>query len=294
MRISPINNYNYTNNQNKTRSNVSFQKVPSALITVAIGQGIRAIKSKDKVKYLATLKECINSSDLENFRYGIQALSKTPDAYYDEHHQGWPLWTSAWMGKDIDYVDALRRRGLESVNRIPDSNYYNVETKKDFIRSIFENGEEISKPLVEQFSRLNDSLYHNFKEEAVDTAFFSTRYNQLRVKDVWKHWGFEDHHTTLPKEYSWRCKPFSFDEIYKGENSDYNKAKICALTYAFDNLKLLSTLDKSVYASYLARKRNIIEKCKQFLESYFNKVINCGYAPPPNTYNEFINILRKV
>ena len=56
MRISPINNYNYTNNQNKTRSNVSFQKVPSALITVAIGQGIRAIKSKDKVKYLGTFQ----------------------------------------------------------------------------------------------------------------------------------------------------------------------------------------------------------------------------------------------
>lgn len=182
------------------------------------------------------------------------------------------------------------------LNRIPDNNYYNVQTKKDFITSWFDNGHSITRLFVEKFSALPESLYKSFKEEIVDTAFFSTKYNQKRVQNYWYTWGFRYDQSSLPSEYEWACKPFSLDHIKLNNcyNNEGHKKEICSLATAFDNLKLTSTLDKSIHSSFINQRRGIIEQSKQLLENYFNRVKANNVSLPPNTYSEYINELKTI
>ncbi len=298
MRIQPVYSNVYCNNnpyaKMATNGNISYKGIPTTLILLAAKEGISAVKSRQKVRYLVELEECLKSSNSEKLIAGARAITKTPDSYYDATHQGWTLWVAG--KKDPDYVDSLRQRYLIQMDKISDNNHYNVQVKKDLINSLFENGHEINNDFIKQFKKLKDSVYKSFKEEIADTAFFSTRYNQKRIGNFWNErcWGFDGSLTTLPDEYRWCGKPFSL-HAYRGEPEGPNtKNEICSLTIAFDNLKLASTLDKSIYGSYLNSRRERINQHKQILENYFNKVRACHSDPPPNTYNEYVTLLQTI
>lgn len=299
MRIQPVYSNVYCNNNPRARkatnSNINYKGIPTTLILLAAKEGVSAIKSRHKVRYLVELEECLNSNDAEKFIAGAKAMSKTPDSYYDLDHQGWAFWTSTFMGKDPDYVNNLRRRYLLNIDKISDNNHFNLQVKKDFITSLFENGHEISHDLIKQFQKLKDSLYKSFKEETVDTAFFSARYNQKRIDKFWldNAWGgrFEYAYTALPNDYTWQCEPFNLD---RSVHASVHKREICSLTVAFDNLKLASTLDKNIYRSYLNSRRGRISQHQQILENYFNKVRASGSEPPPETYKEYVMFLKTI
>ena len=301
MRIQPVYSNVYCNNNSRVRkttnnnadSNISYKGIPTTLILLAAKEGVSAIKSRHKVRYLVELEKCLNSNDAEKFIAGAKAMSKTPDSYY--HGQGWASLTSNFMDKDLEHVDNLRQRYLLQIDKISDNNHFNLQVKKDFINSLFENGHEINKDFIKQFRKLKDSLYKSFKEEIVDIALFSARYNQKRIEEFWdESWGFNDWHTALPSDYTWSCQPFSLDLLKGKAHYTDHKREICSLTVAFDNLKLASTLDKNIYSSYLNSRRGRISQHQQILENYFNKVRAYGYEPPPETYKEYVTFLKTI
>lgn len=115
------------------------------------------------------------------------------------------------------------------------------------------------------------------------------------IKYLWYEWGFLDGYNAAPTEYEWRCQPFSFDNIKRGTVSyDDKKNEVCSLAVAYDNLKLASTLDKSIYSSYINSRRGRINQHKQLLENYFNRIRAYGYEPPPNTYKEYVTLLKTI
>ena len=296
MRIQPVYSNVYCNSnphaRKATNSNINYKGIPTTLILLAAKEGVSAVKSRQKVRYLVELEECLKSSDSEKLIAGARAITKTPDSYYDYKHQGWAFWTSTFMGKDPQYINHLRQDYLLQIDKIADNNHFNIQVKKDFINSLFENFHEINRDFIKQFQKLRDSLYKSFKEEIVDTAFFSARYNQKRIEEFWdESWGFNDWRTALPKDYTWRCEPFNLD---RSAHYTDHKREICSLTVAFDNLKLASTLDKNIYRSYLNSRRGRISQHQQILENYFNKVRASGSEPPPETYKEYVTFLKTI
>lgn len=256
MKVSSISNSNYPNYtiRDKNPANTNFRGFISALVVIAGKQGYNAIKSTDKVKYLSELQKCVSSCNTNEFIAGVKAVSKTPDSYYNDAHQGWASWTSLVMCKDIlRYIDELRFLSLKDLDRIPDNNYVNVQTKKDLIKSLFENGHEISKTLVEQFSQLKDSLYSTFKLEVMDTCFFSSRYNSSRKRKL---------------DISSRSDFFYEYDLAEPPAPFGNDNRAVA---AYGNLSLLSTLDRSIYGNYFRNKRAIIDHQKLVVKSLIDR-----------------------
>ena len=294
MRILPANYYlsgQLRTNNKQNNYNVSSKGVTSFLIGLAIKEGSGAIKSRKKIAYLKALQEYVNSSDSNKFTMGLRAVTKTPDAFYT-NDGGWAF----WLGTDLDSISDLRDRCLYDLDRIPNNSYYNVQTKKDFLMSWFDNGHGIRKQLCEKFSALPDSLYKSFKEEIVDIALFSTKYNQKRFHIYWmRNWDiYQNHLSSLPSEPSWSGEPFNFYDKKLNRPDWSSKVEIANLTTAFDNLKLTSLLDKTTHSEYINKRRGMIEKNKQLLEKYFNDVKSFGYQCPPETYSEYINELKTI
>ena len=45
---------------------------------------------------------------------------------------------------------------------------------------------------------------------------------------------------------------------------------------------------------YVSGQLRMIEKNKQLLEGYFNNVKSFGYQCPPETYGEYVNVLKNI
>lgn len=291
MKVSAINNYQnkYCSTKKQKSNNINFCGISTTLVLLAAKEGLSAIKSRKKVDYLYALKEHVHSNNTEKFLIGVRAMTKTPDTFYNYGNQGWAYWVSGFMDKDLTHLDELRKTCVARLNEIPDNNFLNIQAKKDLLTSCFDNGHEITIDFVNIFSSLRDSIYKSFKEEKLDTCLFSAKYNQVRHKSFWCNDNFCSSDTALPTEYEWSCNPFNLQQILDPCLSEDKKDKkeITRLTIAFDNLKLLATLNKYEHLNYLNDKQGVIQRYKQLLENYFARVINSGKRLPPNTYNEY-------
>jgi|GEM_PF-5269747 len=171
----------------------------------------------------------INLNELPNT---LTALSKTPDkatrgTYYsiiDINRTGMSIYE-------------LKHKALEKsvLSKLPDSNYVVIESKKDFIRSLFNSGHEISGEFIKEFEKLDDNIYKNFKQEIIDKCLFSKEYRQKRNE----------------RDLDYKLR-FSLG----GRRCD--KAETARRTVA-----LIDTLDKNIHSEYLERIKPIVVNYKK-------------------------------
>ena len=129
--------------------------------------GYQALHSRKTSEFIRALEYGVDSPYSENFPNVVNALTKTPDALYSEN-KGWLY----WLNDRLPHISELRIRALDNLSYINDNSRVNIQTKKDFIKSLFDNGHEVSVLLAEQMSGLDNSIYKSFKEEILDICFF--------------------------------------------------------------------------------------------------------------------------
>lgn len=284
MRINPIttpvsNAYYSKNRISNPQSNVNFTSTTGTILLIKyLRQGYNSVsKGKDKLVYLKELRNCLNSSEVVKYQAAIYALARTADSYYDYHHQGSVLWIDR---DNTPYMDDFRYQALRKISQLPDANHEVVQAKKEFLRSFFTNGHEISALFIEKFAQLNDSYYTNFKREIIDTCLFSDTYKRIR--------GYVNKEDAYPREYTAGCDPFNKNgrvsdryEMYCPDSNFVDRSGVF-LEQAYNNLKLISTLDKVQYKNFIASRRDKIEEMKTLLENYFYRVeeVGCSYKIP--------------
>ncbi|MBR6127676.1 hypothetical protein IKQ21_08340 [bacterium] len=291
MRIYPVtkvqNNKNY---RNLPSNNVNFKSLETFLVYLVAKQGVAALKSTKKIKYLNQLEDgLMNKYSQDVLAESLKAISKTPDSFYDYHHQGWTLWLGGIYGREPEYVDTLRYRALFNFPSLSDSSRVVVQTKKEFLQSFFENGHEISETFLNVFKNLRDDFYGSFKQGIIDTCLYSQSYNKIReMKDVDNY--------CFPRE----CNPFFFGRPFRDydmRDIDDPAAKKLEKNRIslYSNLKLISTLDKKVHGNYIEQRRNAIENMKSVLEKFFNEKFT-QYEERKNCelYREFLTVIKTI
>lgn len=269
-------------------SEVNFKGAFStyALIRLAIAGRSATITGNKKIKYLKTLESCISKAGSNEYLDGIMALSKTPNSFYDYHHQGFTAWLDSWKKTNVEYVNKLRYNALRGLSKLEDTSHYVIQAKKEFLTSFLDNGHEISSLFFEEFRKLNDAHYGSFKQEIIDKCFYSKRYNRER-EDL-------DYDDLCPRDYSASCDSFNkkghvsnASDMYE-PNSDYVDRKGVFLEQLYNNLKLVSVLDKSKHRYFIESRRSTINQSKQKLEEYFARVDKKGYSYKiPNLLSDY-------
>ncbi len=262
MRIqTPINNYgNYNRSSHNTKFQTSFKGMSITLVVLAAREGINGIKGYKCVKYIEELQRQLNSNEPDRFIIGVNALSKTPDTFFDSEHGKWIDWADTFTcfrsrGQELRYIPELRFSALQNIDCISDTSYTNIQTKKEFINTFFDNGHEISNILVEKFSRLKDSIYSTFKVEVLDKLFSSHRYNNIRQRRL-------DINTCSSQLFNYDISSSPCQESAFPGHLNRN------LEIAYNNLTMLATLDKNIYKGYYSRIRPLIERAKNILKQY--------------------------
>ena len=297
MKVASINSSYYGNvrynKNNQTDQNISFRSLSSWLIYVATVQGISTLSKNDAYKYIKTLGEHISSYDQKLFIAGITALSKTPDSFYNEGAVKISL-LSHFRGS-IDYIKDLRWKGLGRIDEIPDSSNVNIQLKKDFLTSFFENGQPISPTFAEQFRGLNDNIYQSFKEAIVETALFSPRYNSKRnsMKEWFNSTNYIIDDIKHENEYCWTFAGLGCNVSHY---SDSHKARIGS---AYQDLNLLYSLDYTTSSTFLSRKRNLIKKLKDIVDEgiKYGKNKYPGYwstYEAESFYNDYLEMINRL
>ena len=297
MKINPIttpvsNVYYSKNKDSKNQSNVSFTSgTGTVLLLKYLRQGYNAVtKGKDKIVYLKEIRKCLNSANAVNYKAAIYALARTPDTYYDCHHQGAVLWVDR---DNLPYVDESRYMALNKISQLPDVSHEDVQIKKDFLKSFFDNGHELSSLFIEKFSQLNDDYYNSFKREIVDICLYSCLYQKKR--------GYVNKEDAAPREYSAGCDPFNKrghvcdnGYMYNPDSNFIDKSGV-RLEQDYNNLKLISTLDRTKYKNFIASRRDKIDEMKSRLESYFKTVEAYGYSYRiPKLLDEYNTNLKNI
>lgn len=184
------------------------------------------------------------------------ALAKTPDSFYSAKNENLFLFDSLLNYNDLTpTIPNIRNKGLEYLNyALVDDSHYAIQAKKDFIKSLFDNGHEITTELMYQFSILKDNYYKSFKEEIIDTCLYSKRYNSMR------------HDPELGISVAYDLDNDLFSDYRRNRSSENKRCE-----QLLNNMMLLSTLDKSKYNVYIEHNRNIIQQIKQKLEQLISR-----------------------
>lgn len=159
----------------------------------------------------------------------------------------------------INFINETRWRTLNNIDYIEDKNHYNIQCKK---------------------------------EETIDTCLFSSKYNRIRkdrvVLDERIH----------PDDYCCACNPFRIQNftVNRGDNLNTTREEIF-LRQIYNNLKLIATLDMSVYNRFIRSRRSIIEQSKQKLENHFariNSLTSSEYDRPQNLYDDYYSNIKPI
>ena len=278
MRINSINTsmYSYKTSSSKknfclqNKTNVSYRGISSTLILLAMNDGVRSIKSKQKMQYIHDLNKYAMNGNSEEYLGAVKALSKTPDTYSDN------LPFFATLFNDIpDSIYNIREKALYKLDNIPDNSRFNLQAKKDFMNSYIDNGHEIKKTYLTQFKILDDRFYQSFKEEIIDKVFYSSAYNQKRDTHVYEE--------VSPGN----GKPFyAMMQALQNHPEPPNYREKQAHVVLYNNLRLLSMLDCDTHRDFIAKRRGYINKMKSQLENYFNKAIQ--KIQDPYAYREIV------
>ena len=145
---------------------------------------------------------------------------------------------------------------------------------------------------METFESLDDNIFKSFKEETIDTCLFSSKYNRIRKDRVVLD---ERNH---PDDYCCACNPFRIQifTVNRGDNLNTTREEIF-LRQIYNNLKLIATLDMSVYNRFIRSRRSIIEQSKQKLENHFariNSLTSSEYDRPQNLYDDYYSNIKPI
>ena len=161
MRINPIttpvsNAYFSKSSNINNQQNPNFKGATSTWLLLKYGrEGYHSlIKGRDRVRYLRVIQDYMKFPSSAQYLEGIQALAKTPNAFYDYHHQGGTSWWDSWTHGEKDsikYVDTLRQDALYNFSKLQDDSMVTVQTKKEFLRSFLTYGHELTKEFIEKF-----------------------------------------------------------------------------------------------------------------------------------------------
>ena len=298
MRITPIhsmptsistNNRQNNTSQKNVNRDINFQGL-SYLLLVLAGKGIKSsAKTVEKIKAIRELEAGLNRPWDDKFVEYVRALTKTPDSVYDYDHAGL---IDVFNNDKINFINETRWRTLNNIDYIEDKNHYNIQCKKEFLKSFFENGNELTSKFLETFESLDDNIFKSFKEETIDTCLFSSKYNRIRkdrvVLDERIH----------PDDYCCACNPFRIQNftVSRGDNLITTREEIF-LRQIYNNLKLIATLDMSVYNRFIRSRRSIIEQSKQKLENHFariNSLTSSEYDRPQNLYDDYYSNIKPI
>ena len=273
MKIMPISNLPETPRKKcslneVSNNNISFQALdPTTLIIYKIikmgADGIREIRSNSKkISLLKRIKSDAegffwhnNKTELTSCVRSIQAISRLPNNFYNKR---------GTFDDCVSFVCDIRNDFTADISKIPDNNVSLIHTKIDFINSLFNNGHEITKNLVELFQQLDDKYYGLFKQEIMDKCFFSPLYNSIRDNPHPEY----DTHIHLFDGYPTNSRGFlkalnGCDSLMFETSSPRKRNEI---GHAFCNLTLLSTLDKARHSPYIKSRAPIINKNKECLQ----------------------------
>lgn len=228
-KINNLNKSQYLGNctQRSSKSNISFG-AEGSLIYIVARAGLDAIKNGPKhyntVKFLQEVEDVLNNPSLngQHLANTLSALSKTPDNISES--RGYNL-IATLMGKgdlldlilptsvqspDLD-VATLRHSAIGLLSKTKDDSYVNIQSKKDFIQSLFSHGYGIQRKFVDEFSKLNDAHYKSFKQEIIDKALYSKEYLQKNTAG--------DFHQGTDERY--RCNLALIETLNPSEHSEY-------------------------------------------------------------------------
>ena len=296
MRIAPINSksaYISKNRQNNTSKNnvntgISFQGGSFVLFAIAGKLCKGVLSTKNKMNALRELEIGLSHPWNDKFIEYVRTLTKIPDSVYDCDHLDFAQ--DMFFDKTkYHYVNEIRWRTLDNINYIKDENHYNIQCKKEFLKSFFENGHELTSRFLDKFEGLNDNIYKSFKEETIDTCLFSSKYNRIRkdkaIMDTDIH----------PKDYCCACNPFRIQNFMTNRGDGRTTREEVFLRQLYNNLKLIATLDRSVYNRFIDSRRSIIEQSKQKLENHFERINSLTeYDRPENLYNDYYNNIKPI
>ena len=145
--ISTNNRQNNTSQKNVNRD-INFQGL-SYLLLVLAGKGIKSsAKTVEKIKAIRELEAGLNRPWDDKFVEYVRALTKTPDSVYDYDHAGL---IDVFNNDKINFINETRWRTLNNIDYIEDKNHYNIQCKKEFLKSFFENGHELTSKFLETF-----------------------------------------------------------------------------------------------------------------------------------------------
>lgn len=228
---------------NYKRNNVSFGSF-SWIFAVARGS-LKVIKDGPKyykmTKLLAEIKSVLdNSTYLNNLLPDtLSALAKIPDNssnaflfHMVSQLMGKEKWGNLFVGMPELVVKNLRLAAIRTLSLTNDDLSVNIQSKKDFIRSLFTHGYDLNDDFFKEFKKLNDDYYKSFKEEIVDTCLYSKEYASKRYNAC----------------YTW----ITPSPIEKNE-------------FQIKNMSLVDSLDEKTHSDYLKKIYNTIVETKKYL-----------------------------
>lgn len=228
-------------NQPSPKYNVSFGDGGASLIYLVAKGGLGVIKNGPKQHNLNKLLGEVDNvitypySNSEKLADTLSALSKIPDSI----QTGLGEVLSFFSAKDPLYLNTTRIKAIALLSKTKDDTYVNIQSKKDFIRSLLDNGFSFDKKFTNAFEELNDTHYKSFKQEIISDFLYSKKYAE-KEKDTY---------------YKDMCKAWI-------PEADYN------YDHTLRKLDIIETLNPTVHSEYLAKLQpTIIGLKKQIFSS---------------------------
>lgn len=225
-------------------NNVSFGSDGSLIYLVARG-GLATIKNGPKNykmnKLLFEIGKVIdNPKELNNsLPDALSALAKIPDnaSKGASFHilgalMGKEKWDNIFAGMPDLVVSDLRLEAIRTLSLASDNSHVNIQSKKDFMRSLFTHGYDLDDDFFKEFKNLNENYYKNFKEEIVDTCLYSKEYESKR------HNAYSSTTTEEPPKKN---------------------------QFLIKNMSLVGSLDEKIHGDYLKKIYNTVLETKKYL-----------------------------
>ncbi len=268
MQIRTVNSSQNVKN-NQLQNPVSFKGISWYLIIKVFEKGVGAIKNAQKGLYIHELANklpiisrdaSLMELDYDKCRIFYAAIAKTPDSFFSESNAysfsgglcayGNPFYPVYTMAD-------VRKHALTLLPKIKDKNQYLIQSKKDFLHSILDNGYEIPLQFYHVFKNLDDVHYARFKANIIDECLYSTKYAQSR-----KPRSPMDTNVANYLASSLYSNEREMTELW-GPNRIIERM--------FNNLVLISTLNPVVFGKYIESNRSIINKQKAIVLDAINK-----------------------
>ena len=170
------------------KDNVSFGSVSLSTIALVARSAAGIPKNIKFTQLVSEIAQVIKNPNLfkNELPDALGSLGKVPDNISGlgfalvAGFRGKETWGNIVTASSDLIVPDLRLSATRILSLANDDSHMNIQSKKDFIRSLFTNGYDISEDFFEQFKKLSDIHYKSFKEEVIDTCLYSKEYASKR------------------------------------------------------------------------------------------------------------------